>query len=71
MLAGPHPRSLSLGAALRAVRSAAALGPQALFRDPCRRVIARRYDFGRFAPYFERPCFLPCTPTASSVPRTT
>src|SRR3954447_14583457 len=30
-----------------------------------------RYDFGLFAPYFERPCFLPCTPTASSVPRTT
>src|SRR5262249_27579250 len=30
VLAGPHPRSLSLGAALRAVRSAASLGPQAL-----------------------------------------
>src|SRR5436190_2434390 len=29
------------------------------------------YDLGRFAPYFERPCFLPWTPTASSVPRTT
>ena len=29
------------------------------------------YDFGRFAPYFERPCMRPCTPTASSVPRTT
>ncbi len=29
------------------------------------------YDLGRFAPYFERPCLRPCTPTASSVPRTT
>src|SRR5262245_39828575 len=27
--------------------------------------------FGRLAPYFERPCIRPCTPTASSVPRTT
>src|SRR5688500_759195 len=29
------------------------------------------YCFGLFAPYFERPCLRPCTPTASSVPRTT
>ena len=29
------------------------------------------YDFGLFAPYFDRPCLRPCTPTASSVPRTT
>src|ERR1700723_1990008 len=26
--------------------------------------------FGRFAPYFERPCLRPSTPAASSVPRT-
>src|SRR6267143_793983 len=26
---------------------------------------------GRFAPYFDRPCMRPATPTASSVPRTT
>ena len=31
MLAGPHPRSLSLGGALRALHSVASLGPQALF----------------------------------------
>src|SRR6185369_9699624 len=30
-----------------------------------------RYFFGRLAPYFERPCLRPCTPTASRVPRTT
>src|SRR5258706_16349964 len=30
-----------------------------------------RYCFGLLAPYFERPCLRPCTPTASSVPRTT
>src|SRR6187402_3135457 len=29
------------------------------------------YDFGRLAPYFDRPCLRPWTPTASSVPRTT
>src|SRR2546422_962909 len=29
------------------------------------------YALGRFAPYLERPCLRPCTPTASSVPRTT
>src|SRR5687768_3411214 len=29
------------------------------------------YCLGRFAPYFDRPCLRPCTPTASSVPRTT
>src|SRR4029450_12056513 len=33
LLAGPHPRSLSLGGALRALHSVASLGPQALF--PC------------------------------------
>src|SRR5262249_48492837 len=27
--------------------------------------------FGLFAPYFDRPCIRPWTPTASSVPRTT
>src|SRR5262245_13328779 len=27
-------------------------------------------SFGRFAPYFERPCFRLATPTESSVPRT-
>ena len=37
----------------------------------CRSGSTGRYDFGRFAPYFERPCLRPCTPTASSVPRTT
>jgi hypothetical protein len=30
LLAGPHPRSLSLGGALRALHSVASLGPQAL-----------------------------------------
>src|SRR4029078_13019598 len=29
------------------------------------------YFFGRLAPYFERPCMRPATPTVSSVPRTT
>src|SRR5688572_27209780 len=29
------------------------------------------YCLGRFAPYFDRPCLRPWTPTASSVPRTT
>jgi hypothetical protein len=31
LLAGPHPRSLSLGGALRALHSVASLGPQARF----------------------------------------
>jgi hypothetical protein len=31
LLAGPHPRSLSLGGALRALHSVASLGPQALY----------------------------------------
>ena len=35
MLAGPDPRSLSLGGALRALHSVASLGPQALFLVPC------------------------------------
>jgi dihydroorotase len=34
LLAGPHPRSLSLGGALRALHSVASLGPQALLLVP-------------------------------------
>ena len=30
-----------------------------------------RYDFCRFAPYFDRLCLRPSTPIESSVPRTT
>ena len=34
LLAGPHPRSLSLGGAFRALHSVASLGPQALSLVP-------------------------------------
>src|SRR5216684_693695 len=42
-----------------------------LAHDQRRTAHDRPYAFGRLAPYFERLCLRPATPTASSVPRIT
>jgi hypothetical protein len=74
-LAFPHDRVDELGhqrAVVQRVRQELTLGNSRLrgiVSVAC--VILQAYDFGRLAPYFERPCLRPCTPTASSVPRTT